>query len=103
MSTSELPSMRWLRSQLRHNVVARVRYKVLAAYVVGSIAKGTARPDSDLDIAVIIPSVRGQSALQITERYHARFMDERWKPRWSGRVADDPNLARYSKIPLPAR
>lgn len=102
-----LPSVRWVRSALRHNLVARARYQILAAYIVGSVAKRTARPDSDLDIAVIIPPVRGRSTLQITERYHAKFEDDRCKPRWHGRVVDvqffyedDPELQTYSRIEL---
>ncbi len=101
------PSLRWVVGRLRNNVIYRVRYKVLDGYVVGSEAKGTARPDSDLDIAVIITPVRGRSALQISERYHAQFADDQWKPHWNGRVVDiqffypdDPELAGYSRIKL---
>jgi predicted nucleotidyltransferase len=47
------PTIKWIVSQLRNNIIARVPYKVLAAYIVGSEAKGTARPDSDLDVAVV--------------------------------------------------
>jgi predicted nucleotidyltransferase len=101
------PTLRWVVSQLRNNIEARAAYKVLGAFIVGSEAKGIARPDSDLDIAVIIPPVRGKSALQISNYYQSKFSDERWKPKWNGRIVDiqffyatDPELASYSKIPL---
>lgn len=103
----QYPTISWMRTQLRDNLIARTRYKILGAYVIGSEAKGLARPDSDLDIAVIIPPVRGKTALQITEYYHSKFADERWKPKWNGRIVDiqffystDAELASYSKIPL---
>lgn len=101
----EYPSVRWLVAELRNNVVSRVPYKVWSAYVVGSEALGTARPDSDLDIAVVIPSSARVSALKRTERYQAKFTDEAQKATWAGRrvdiqffYADDPELARYAKI-----
>ena len=105
----EYPSLRWLVSELRNNVVSRVPYKVLDAFIVGSEAKGTARPDSDLDIAVIIPESTRVSALKRTERYHAKFINEEQKATWGGRrvdiqffYANDPNLATYAKLPVAA-
>lgn len=60
------------------SVVARIESvlrrhpEVLFAYVFGSVAKGTARPDSDIDVAVYLASSAedepGGSSLEITER-----------------------------------
>ena len=69
----ELPTLKWVKSKLRNNVTFRVREKVLAAYVIGSIAKGTAKPNSDLDIAVVIPAKRRVSALRLSERFHLKM------------------------------
>ncbi|MER9046406.1 nucleotidyltransferase domain-containing protein [Mesorhizobium sp. M0142] len=44
--------------------VSAVRPKVLAAWIYGSVARGEDRPDSDLDIAVVTPSEKLDSALQ---------------------------------------
>ena len=106
-TSMEYPSLRWLVSELRNNPVSRVDYKVLGAYVVGSEAKGTARPDSDLDIAVIIPESSRVSALKRTERYHAKFTTEAQKATWGGRRVDiqffypnDPELAGNTKLPI---
>ncbi|MBU0491669.1 MAG: nucleotidyltransferase domain-containing protein [Chloroflexi bacterium] len=98
------PTVAWLRSQLRWTR-PRVRRRVLAAYVVGSEARGTATPTSDLDIAVVVSPVRGQSALQLSERFHSTV--GRPAILWHGRVVDlqffypgDPDLAECARIPL---
>jgi predicted nucleotidyltransferase len=69
----ELPSLKWVKSKLRNNVTFRVRENVLAAYVIGSIAKGTAKANSDLDIALVIPAKRRISALRLSERFHLKM------------------------------
>ena len=104
---NQYPTLAWVRGELRYSVYAPCRRKVLAAYIVGSEAKGTARLDSDLDIAVIIEPVRGKSSLQFSDIYHSRFPSDETKPKWNGRrvdfqffYPDDPELANYSKIPL---
>jgi predicted nucleotidyltransferase len=101
------PDIKWVKRQLRTNLYSRVNHDVLDAFIVGSEAKGTAKDDSDIDVAVIIPKVQGKSALQVSERYHSRFMKESQKPTWDGRVIDfqffyqdDPELVGYQKIPL---
>lgn len=101
------PDKRWIVSQLRNNLQSRVDYPVLGAFIVGSEAKGTANKNSDLDIAVIIPSSDKISALKRTENYHAKFRSDFDKPKWNGRVVDfqffyegDSELAGYSKITL---
>jgi predicted nucleotidyltransferase len=83
------------------------RTKVLAVYIVGSVARGTSHRESDLDLAVIIPHKARKSALKVTEHYHARFTCNSQKPTWQGKqvdlqffYADDKALAGYSKIAL---
>jgi predicted nucleotidyltransferase len=99
------PAISWVRARLRNNMTSRFNGKVLACYIVGSEARGCARSDSDLDIAIVVPSRARLSALKMTERYHEKFMEECQKPMWGGRIvdfqffyADDEALASYSKI-----
>lgn len=103
------PSLSWVRSQLRWNATSNSREKVLAAYIVGSEAKGTARPDSDLDIAIIVAPHKRVSAIQKSERYHQKFTSDQQKPKWNGRIVDlqffypdDKALLGYTKIELQA-
>ena len=99
------PSLSWVRSQLRNNVVAPCRYKVLRAFIVGSEARGAAKSTSDLDIALIIPDIRGKTSLQVTENYQSKFRNDFFRPKWGGRIVDfqffyaeDADLKRYQKI-----
>ena len=85
----------------------RKRDLVIAELISGSTAYGLTTPESDLDIAVVIPEVKGKTALQISEDYHSRFISDEQKPKWDGRVVDfqffyedDPELSGYSKIEL---
>lgn len=100
----------WIQRQLRYSPVAPKRVKILAVFIVGSVARNTATGNSDIDVAVVIPPVCGKTALQVTEAWHARFKGDRFEPRWQGRVLDiqffypdDPELAEYTKVPLPDR
>ena len=70
------------------NGTSRYDGKILASYIVGSEAKGCARADSDLDIAIVIPKKVRLSALQVTEHYHAKFKADNQKPSWNGRQVD---------------
>lgn len=100
------PSVTWIRQELRNSLWhPAVRYPVRAAYIVGSEARGTARPDSDLDIAVVIAPVQGKTALEYSEAYHAK---QRRLPEFLGRnvdlqffYPDDPELAAYARIEIP--
>ncbi len=44
-------------------VMERLKRKFSRVYVFGSRVKGTARPDSDIDVVVVDPSFRGKSVL----------------------------------------
>jgi len=87
--------------------LAAIKFKVLDMFIVGSYAKGTTEPDSDLDIAVIIPEIPRTSALDFSEIYHSTFNSNEDVPHWNDiRVdfqffyKDDPQLQTYSKISL---
>lgn len=104
--TEPLPSLGWVKRNLKVNLVPFHR-EVLDAFVVGSVARGTARPDSDIDIAVIVPPVRNKTSIKISEEYHSRILHDSWKPRWNGRIVDfqffyesDSVLSEYTKLPL---
>jgi len=110
LSEAPYPPVSWVHTQLRQNPSARLsrRRHILDVFLVGSEAKGTATPTSDLDIAVVVSHRRSRpTSLQLTQAYHAKFSDERQKPTWKGRVVDfqffyetDEELTTYSKIPL---
>lgn len=102
-----LPDLRWIRGRLREAGLRR--YTVLGAAIVGSYARGQARPDSDLDIAVILPYSSRITSLKRSERYHARFRTNDQLPRWQGIQVDiqffyptDEALAGYARIDLVA-
>lgn len=60
------PSLKWIKRELRMNRWANTSSPVLAAYIVGSEAKGTAKSDSDIDIAVVVPQNKNLSAIKKT-------------------------------------
>lgn len=100
------PTKSWIKSLFRWSI-PRVNVKMLDAFIVGSEAKGTAKSESDLDIGVVIEPIRGKTALQKTEEYHASFLNDDDKPKWMGRVVDiqffypnDLEFQKYSKIKL---
>ncbi|APD92017.1 hypothetical protein BM525_19225 (plasmid) [Alteromonas mediterranea] len=102
-----LPSLAEVERMLRRNLWSKRKYTILAAHVVGSVAKGTATPDSDIDIALVIPKVRGKSSLKVTEGYHSRFSFDHQMPHFHGRRIDiqffyeeSRVLDTYSKLPL---
>jgi predicted nucleotidyltransferase len=101
----KLPTITKVTSLLRNNKWAKRNYNILSAFVVGSVAKGTAVDDSDIDIAIIIPRVSGKSSLKITEHYHSRYTANHQMPHFHGRRLDfqffyENALIGYSKIQL---
>jgi predicted nucleotidyltransferase len=103
----KLPAFIKVGSLMRSNLWVKRNYAIISAFVVGSVAKGTAGDDSDIDIAIIIPKVKGKSALKVTEQYHARFTSNSQMPHYYGRRLDfqffyenDTSLLNYSKIQL---
>jgi predicted nucleotidyltransferase len=103
----KLPTLTQVASLMRNNNYVKRYYKIISAFVVGSVAKGTAGDDSDIDIAIIIPRVKGKSALKATAQYHARYTSNSQLPHFHGRRLDfqffyegDTSLLKYSKIQL---
>ena len=101
------PTIVWINEEMRYSPYAARRVKILEAFIVGSEAKGTAKPDSDLDIALVIEPVKGKTSIKYSEYYHQKFPSDDCKPKWNGRrvdfqffYPDDPQLATYSKIPI---
>jgi predicted nucleotidyltransferase len=87
-------------------------WRITNAFVVGSVARGRAKPDSDLDIAVIIERRDGRphskSALQVSEEFHQRYKSYDYVPKWQGRLVDFQffyrdarELERYDRVELP--
>ncbi len=66
----------------------RVRRPILAAYLIGSQATGKARPDSDMDVALVIVPVKGKDSLHYTEAFHHHYRSNREMPEWNGRRVD---------------
>ncbi len=85
---TKYPTIKWVKEQLKMNWTSRVKYKVLDAKIVGSVARGVAKPTSDLDIAVIIPPVRGKESIKVTRNYHDKFTANWQMPHWNGRIVD---------------
>lgn len=87
--------------------IANIQFKILNMFIIGSEAKGTSKPNSDLDVAVIIPELKGTSALDFSEIYHSTFKSNEDMPHWNDKRIDfqffyqnDPSLQTYNKIPL---
>jgi predicted nucleotidyltransferase len=102
------PNRFWIQNQLRYPLCGPAfRRRILNAFVIGSEARGLAKPGSDLDIAVVIPPIRGVDSLKLSERYHQHMAGDHCVPEWEGRKVDfqffyptDPELEQYQKIPI---
>ena len=75
----KFPTLKWVKSSLRNNLVKPFRPKIIKAYIVGSFARGDFNDGSDLDIAIIITQRRGMSSLQVSESYHSNFTSDIFK------------------------
>jgi predicted nucleotidyltransferase len=84
----EYPSIAYLKKELRYNYTKSIRPKILKAFIIGSEAKGKVNPKSDLDIALIIPKIKGKTSIQFTEIFHSNFISEYQKPKWNNRIID---------------
>lgn len=107
LNVIRLPKLAKVASLLRNNKWVKRDYKIISAFVIGSVAKGTAGNDSDIDVAIIIPKVKGKTALKVTENYHSRFASNLQMSHFHGRRLDfqffyegDKSLLDYSKIQL---
>lgn len=101
------PSKKQIVSILRNNLYARTDKQILGIYIIGSEAKGTAKEKSDIDVAIIIPPIRGKTSLQYTEMFHEKYPSDDVKPKWNNRpidfqffYPDDPELNQYEKIKI---
>lgn len=84
----EFPTIAFLRKELRYNLTKAIRPKILKAFIIGSEARGTATPKSDLDVAVVILKIRGKSSIQYTENFHSQFISEKLNFKWRERKLD---------------
>jgi hypothetical protein len=84
----QYPSIKFLRRELRCNLTKSIRPKILKAFIIGSDAKGIENSKSDLDVALIIPKVKGKTSIQFTDIFHSHFTSENQKPKWNNRIID---------------
>jgi hypothetical protein len=103
----EYPTIAWLKSALRYNLTKSLRIRPINVFIIGSYARNEHKEESDLDIAIVIPVIRGKTSLQYTANYHSCFTHNRQKPSWNGMVVDiqffyvsDTELDDYPKIEL---
>lgn len=83
-----VPSLTEVTHLLRRNLWVKRNYPILRAYLAGSTSRGEARPESDLDILLVINPVRGKRSISVSEQYHARFTAVHQKPHFEGRPVD---------------
>jgi predicted nucleotidyltransferase len=101
------PTIAWLKSELRYNLTKPLRIRPINVFIIGSYARNENKEESDLDIAIVIPTIRGKTSLQYSANYHSCFTHNRQKPSWHGIVVDiqffyvnDAELDDYPKIEL---
>lgn len=83
-----IPTRGQALSLLRNNLWVKRRYAPTHIFLAGSTVRGEATPESDLDILMVIPPVRGKRAITVSEQYHARFTHDHQKPHFQGRLVD---------------
>ena len=72
-----------------------------------ALQRGWPVDGSDIDIAIVIPKVKGKTSLKVTEDYHSRFTSNYQMPHFHGRrldfqffYEDNSTLQDYAKIQL---
>ncbi len=104
-TTETAPSIAWVLEMLeRMHFTPEELGEIETGYVMGSIAKGKAKPDSDMDITLISNTLDSSAAEDLSNT----ILDViEHSVKWNGRTLDiqvwsrnDPRLAKYSKIPL---
>jgi predicted nucleotidyltransferase len=118
-----LPDLTWVRKELFRRFrqpLNRRKWRLVAAWVVGSVAKGTAGPASDLDIAVVVERTSGKpprhSSIKQTELFHQIYRSNEEMPVWADPVSGrqwrvdfqffwptDEGLEGYARIALTGR
>tara|TARA_A200000159_G_scaffold163220_1_gene188880 strand:- start:537 stop:890 length:354 start_codon:yes stop_codon:yes gene_type:complete len=86
--TIAIPTLIEATRLLRRNLWVKRQYPIVRAYLAGSTSRGEARPDSDLDILLVINPVKGKRSISVSEHYHARFTADHQKPHFGGRQVD---------------
>jgi predicted nucleotidyltransferase len=84
----EFPTTLWIKQQLRYNLIKPIRPQIIELYVIGSYARGNFHSHSDLDIAVVIQTKKRISSIGFSEKYHANFVNDHFKPKWKGVIVD---------------
>lgn len=66
-------------------------YQVQTAFLFGSTARGTAGPDSDIDIALMLDGMENSFDVQVDLMKLRRVIDPRIEPHPFGAKDDDPS------------
>jgi predicted nucleotidyltransferase len=74
------------------NVVRKSGFKVAEAYIFGSMARGTAHPDSDIDVALLIEDLGNSFDAQVKLMHLRHSVDDRIEPHPFHAGDDDPFL-----------
>lgn len=100
----KLPRISWLQEVLDQIGISGL--DIQDAYIMGSVARGTATPDSDLDVTLIVPP---DDTLDLDSLNDEILNGLGGEAEWEGRRLDiqvwfenDPRIAEYKKIPLKA-
>ena len=113
----EIPTISELVTILRNHPLVKNIGKVKNAYLIGSFAKGTQNPQSDMDILIEISPIKNMTAEEFSEKkrnvirkyfvqHDIRDIDNSIHPQWNGRRLDiyftyDASTETRPKIKLP--
>lgn len=95
----EAPTKRAIETVLRAHPLIRLREKVVAAYLVGSFAKGAQNEESDVDILLEVHPKQGWTSAELEDKYRQRLRqyfvthniagkNDALHPQWCGRRVD---------------